>query len=116
MDQWIHPNFRGGIPGGECKDLTLDMGLDIESAHVDGEAGQGGVHAGADGDGPVAPLLHAAQEELVLVHQFGECDVASVGNRIKGVRLRTRRRGPEGSARKSSSLLITYYLLLNNYY
>ena len=38
MQHWIHPNFRGGVPEGECKDLTLDMGLDIEAAAVDGEA------------------------------------------------------------------------------
>ena len=25
MGSWIHPNFRGGVPGGDCKDLTLEM-------------------------------------------------------------------------------------------
>ena len=35
MDQWIHPNSRGGVPSGECRDLTLDTGLDIEEAHLD---------------------------------------------------------------------------------
>jgi hypothetical protein len=38
MASWIHENFRGGVPGGDCKDLTIEMGLDIESAAADGEA------------------------------------------------------------------------------
>ena len=36
MQKWIHPCFRGGIPEGDCKDITLEMGLDIEEAALDG--------------------------------------------------------------------------------
>ena len=34
MESWVHENSRGGVPGGECKDLTLEMGLDIEAAAI----------------------------------------------------------------------------------
>lgn len=37
MEKWLHPNFRGGVPGGECRDLTLEVGLDLEEAALEQE-------------------------------------------------------------------------------
>ncbi len=36
MHRWPHPNFRGGVPGGACRDLTPDIGLAIEQAQLEG--------------------------------------------------------------------------------
>ena len=37
MMGWCHESFRGGVPEGDVKDLTVEMGMDVEAAALAGE-------------------------------------------------------------------------------
>ena len=91
MESWIHPNFPGGVPGGDCKDLTLEMGLDLEEAASAEEV------AGLRGHSDVeewlyhsrdwcTPLHHLelldARNALVLLRAGAPLDLASIPGRV----------------------------------
>ena len=44
-EEWCHEQFRGGRPRGETKDLTVEDGVDLEDAHLDGVCLYGSVRA-----------------------------------------------------------------------
>ena len=71
MMSWCHENFRGGVPEGDCKDLTVELGLDIEAAALDGEALWGlDEDVKKYYDSLVREILWAASEKLGLPEWF----------------------------------------------